>query len=217
MNNDRKEEIVEALNFTINSGYFDEQESEKIAIEYLEEFYMDNDFPAPSYNRMKKIINEVGEMRPLDTGQKNYERLQGVFDQLNREGIISIDYAGFDISEGHEEVGVVFKFMKENDLLRNGYCFYHQQDIERCMDSENRTLFLAFHSLNGDEEMALKVGKRIVDLLNQARFEVEWTGSLNQRIGIKNFYWDKLFNLEPVGSTRALKIMQQSNEAQGKQ
>ncbi|EOL46227.1 hypothetical protein RV11_GL000512 [Enterococcus phoeniculicola] len=45
MNNDRKEEIVEALNFTINSGYFDEQESEKLAIEYLEEFYMDEDEP----------------------------------------------------------------------------------------------------------------------------------------------------------------------------
>ena len=211
MNDGLKKEIIDSLNFTVNSGYYDKDDIIDVSKEYLEEIFTNYGLSFPTKEGIEKIITDIHNNQLKKTNQKNYKKLQGVFDQLNSEGIISIDYAGFDMSEGHEEVGQVYEFMKKNNVDRNGYCFFHQQDIERSMDPQIKSLFLAFHSLNGDEKEALKVGKRIVNLLNQAHFEVNWDESLNTRICIKNFIWDKEFSNELVSTERAIKIIQQCN------
>jgi hypothetical protein len=97
-----QEEIIEALNFTVNAGYYDEKEILEVATEYLSEIFEEFDLPVPSSEVITEIIGQISERKLVETKQKNFERLQKIFDQLNCEGIIAIDYAGFDMSEGHE-------------------------------------------------------------------------------------------------------------------
>lgn len=209
LDSEMNEEIIEALRFTVNSGYYDEAAISEIATDCLTDIFESYDLSIPSQETIALIIEEIKKFRVNDSEQKNYQRLQEIFDQLNQEGIIAIDFAGYTISEGHEEVDTVFAFMKKNNLPRKGYCFYHQQDIERSMN--DKKLFLAYHSLNGDEKSALKIGEYIVDLLVKANFKVEWDGSLDQRISILDFIWDKKFDDELVGSERAIEQIKKAN------
>lgn len=201
-----KEEIIETLNFTVNSGYYSEEEIRTLCTEYLDELVQDEDLPSLSQEDITKLIDEIRSFYTNSSGT-NYSRLREVFDQLNRERVIAVDYAGFDMSEGHEDVGEVFQFMKENNIPRNGYCFFHQQDIERSMDPTLKNLLLAFHSTDGDEEVALAVGQRIEALLGAAGFSVLWDHTLDQRICIQDFQWDKTYNGEDTGVQRAIRVM----------
>ncbi|MHC5247668.1 DUF6891 domain-containing protein [Enterococcus sp. LJL90] len=210
MNNldiDLQEEIIEALNFTINSGYFSVSEIQELATEYLSEIFEDYELPKPSGETIQEITQAVQQAHSADK-QMNYLRLRKIFDQLNQQGIIAIDFAGFDISEGLEDVGEVVRFMQEQQIPRQGYCFCHQQDIERALDSESRILYLAFHSTNGDEEQALRVAEKIVELFTEAGLQPRWDGSLDERICLLNFEWDKVFDAETdYGVERAIRIM----------
>ena len=213
INDELREEILEALDFTVNSGYYDAETIEELATECLEELF-EYDYPelaSPDSEGIRKIIAEIQSQAPTNTANKNYERLRDIFDQLNRERIIAVDFAGFDMSEGHEDVGVVFQFMKKNNIPRSGYCFYHQQDIERAMNPSFQNLNLAFHSTDGDEEQGLIVGKRIVELLTEADFTVSWDGTLEHRICIQNFQWDKIYDDNDMGVDRAIRIISKSN------
>lgn len=211
LNDELKEEMIEALDFTINSGYYNEEDIAELATEHLEEIFSDYELNPPSQEVIKQFITEIRNNKIVDISHQNYKRLREVFDQLNRERIIAVEFAGFDMSEGHEEVGEVFQFMKTNNIPRNGYCFYHQQDIERSMDSSIQSLYLAFHSTDGDETKALMIGKRVVELLKAAGFTVSWDETLDQRICIQNFQWDKVFDHEDAGSERAIRIIGESN------
>jgi hypothetical protein len=149
----------------------------------------------------------IANSAPTPQGKNNSPRLRNVFDALNRERIIAIHFAGYTMDDGFEEVGKVFQFMKNNEIPRRGYCFYHQQDIERALDESEKYLFLAFHSMNGDKKLAMEVGERISVLLIENGFAVEWNHGLDSRIKINNFSWDKVYDGEDYGADRAIRIM----------
>lgn len=207
---DLKEEIFEALNFTVNSGYFSKEQIIEYSEEYLEEIFTEYDYDLPDNKMIVKLISEIYEAPIINPTGNQFKRLQHVLDQLNQEAIIALDYAGFDQSEGQEDVAVVVAFMKKNNIPRKGYCFFHQQDIERSMDPEIRTLYLSFSSIDGDEEQALVVGNRIKKLLETENFDVQWNGSLEQRIMIQNFIWDKEFDQEDSHVDRALRLIDEA-------
>lgn len=208
--NDLKEEIFEALNFIINSGYFTQEEITEYSKEYLNEIFSEYGKELSDNGLMVNLISEIDYSSSNIARTDNFVRLRKVFDQLNKEQIIALDYAGFDQSEGHEDVGVVVTFMQENNIPRKGYCFFHQQDIERSMDPEIRNLLLSFHSTDGDEKKALKIGNRIVELLLQNNFSVHWDGSLNKRIMIDNFVWDKKYDQQDTHIERAIRIIKET-------
>lgn len=207
---DLKEEIFEALNFTINSGYFSQEEITEYSKEYLNEIFEEHGKELSNNELIVKLISEANHSSSNSAGTDNFKRLRKVFDLLNKEQIIALDYAGFDQSEGHEDVGVVVTFMQENNIPRKGYCFFHQQDIERSMDPEIRNLFLSFHSTDGNEKKALEIGNRIVSLLLQNNFSVHWDGTLNKRIMIDNFVWDKKYDQQDTHVERAIRIIKET-------
>ncbi len=178
------------------------------AHQIIEDFCMDNDIILPLDMYITQMIERlISDSNRIKISNNNYVRLRNVFDILNREGIIAIHFAGYTLDDGFEEVDVVFQFMKSNKIPRRGYCFYHQQDIERAMDESVQTLFLAFHSMNSDKGIALEVGERINELLFENGFEVEWDHSIDSRIKINNFLWDKMYDGEDYGADRAIRIM----------
>jgi len=210
---DVQQEIEEALYFYMHSGYYTEEEILELASMTLEDICTEYEISHPEASHIKSLVGWLMSNANLgDKGKNNYGRLRKVFDILNKEQIIAIDFAGYTLDDGFDEVGEVFRFMKENDIPRKGYCFYHQQDIERAMDESIRCLYLAFHSMNGDKQVAFEVGKRIVELLVENGFDVTWDESIDSRIMINDFWWDKVFDGEDYGVERAIRVMGETDE-----
>lgn len=202
-----QDEIKEALFFTVYSGLYSPASIMEQALQTIEDICEYNSTPCPTEDYAREMVQAMDKAAKPVAGKRNYERLQTVFDTLNQERIIAVHNAGYTLDDGFAEVGVVFQFMKDNNIPRRGYCFYHQQDIERVMNTNSGNLLLAFHSMNGDEKLALEVGERIVELLTKQGFSVKWNHSLDQRIEIENFEWDKVYNGENYGPDRAIRIM----------
>ena len=138
--------------------------------------------------------------RPTD-----FDRLAKVFDELNSEGIIALHKAGYTKQDGYSDVGEVIQMLSRSSIKPLGYCFYHTQDLERAIDPEIQNLFLAFDDIRQDDENALLVGRKIVAKLNENGLKTEWDGTIDQRIEIKNIYWQKVPDGEDWGMERAVR------------
>jgi hypothetical protein len=70
-----------------------------------------------------------------------------------------------------------------------GYCCYHGQDLERAVTSKG--LFLTFGDIHGTDKKGVEVGTMITRTFEQAGFDVEWDGTINQRIKLNNITWQR--------------------------
>lgn len=207
---DVQQDIEDAVHFCIHSGFYAQTDMFDQAYQIIEDICLDNNIMSPSELQIERMVERlIANANPIAAGKNNYVRLRSVFDALNRERIIAIHFAGYTLDDGFDEVGTVFQFMKSNNIPRRGYCFYHQQDIERAMDESIKLLYLAFNSTNGDKKIAVEVGERIVELLNETGFDVEWNHSPDSRIAINNFLWDKVYDGEDYGADRSIRIMRE--------
>jgi len=93
--------------------------------------------------------------------------------------------------------------------LKSFILFYRNFCVVRVLDESIKRLFLAFHSINDNKQIAVEVGERIVELLNENGFDVEWNHSPDSRIAINNFLWDKVYDGEDYGADRAIRIMRE--------
>lgn len=146
-----------------------------------------------------------GWSRPTD-----FDRLAKAFDELNSEGIIALHKAGYTKQDGYSDVGEVIH-MLDSPIKPLGYCFYHTQDLERAIDPEIQNLFLAFDDIRQDDEHALLVGRKIVAKLNENGLKTEWDGTIDQRIEIKNIYWQKVPDGQDWGMERAVRHLRPGN------
>jgi hypothetical protein len=118
------------------------------------------------------------------------DRLDQVFEALNREGVVSLHDAGYTQSEGYD---LVRKEMDEVDDFDDvlGYCFYHGQDVERAVDGGGLYLAYGPPEPHQEESVGPEVGKMIVAELERGGFQVEWDGSYSTRIHIPRLNWQR--------------------------
>lgn len=115
------------------------------------------------------------------------DRLDRVFYRLHEEGVCALSNAGYTMSDGHSDVAeAVGEAPKEH---YHGYCFYHEQDVERALDGYG--VMIAFGDLADDEKRSSAVGHRIAEALSLAGFGVSWDGSAATRINIPSFDWKR--------------------------
>lgn len=88
-----------------------------------------------------------------------------------------------------------------------GFCYYHTQDLERAVDKNIKNLYLGFDSVSQNDNEALQVANRIVTKLKETGFELDWNGSVDQRIEIKNINWQKIPDDENWGAERVISIL----------
>jgi hypothetical protein len=207
---DIREELKETVGFCVNSGFFSKEDILDQARDIYEDICGNGGVTVSDEDICEIVESLIAEANYAETGENNYIRLRNVFDTLNKERIIAIHFAGYTLDDGFGKVDTVFQFMKSNDIPRRGYCFYHQQDMERAMDKSIKRLFLAFHSMNGDKKLTMEVGERIAELLKENGFDVDWDYSTESRIAINNFLWDKVYDGEDYGTDRAIRIMSES-------
>ena len=54
---------------------------------------------------------------------------------------------------------------------------------------------------------SIKIGKEIVNLLEQYKFQIEWDESINSRILISKIYWQKIPDDDDWSLNRPIEIM----------
>jgi hypothetical protein len=115
------------------------------------------------------------------------DRLDQAFAIISKAGVVVLQNAGNTMSDGFEEVGKVLKPHPKGTF--KGYCFYHNQDLERVI--ETGELLLAFSDLKGNAEGKQNIAEIVTNALQEVGLGYEWSGNLNERIKIPNLKWKR--------------------------
>jgi len=172
------DEIRQNIIEEIEDNEFEDEISEEWAFEKIDQEY-------------QKLLSESKLWKsPTDT-----ERLIKAFDELCDDNIIALHNAGYTTSDGEYEVVEVERELQENEVISDGYCFYHEQDLVRAIAIENPGLYIAFQKVdNSDDETTIEVGKRVAEVLINNDFKIKWDGSARTKIEIPGFRWQKIFD-----------------------
>jgi len=115
----------------------------------------------------------------------DYNRLDMVFSKLRNKGVLCLHNAGMTTQDGHDDsTEALTKYPKSKFF---GYCFYHQQDLDRAITGQG--LLLAFDHIKGDVPEKLNIALAIKKELEAAKFKIEWDGTTKTRIKIPQIDW----------------------------
>lgn len=190
MTDDDKEQAKAGIRYFVRSGYYG---TDKIA-----EIICEERFDPETMDRtwvVDQIAEELASHRqnaeawshPTDC-----ERLEKAFAELRGKRIIVAENAGYTPSEGIETITEIWQEAGEENSNIIGYCFFHGQDLEDAV--ADKGLMFSFGDILGADEKGLQVGRVVVEVLRKHGFEVEWNGTIEERINIPNIAWRKSFN-----------------------
>ena len=182
------DEIADEIRSEVRAGF---EPRERIIEIFREEKYRRGEL---NVGEITKAVDD--EFAKLREEQKSWpaetdcDRLDKAFNELNSAGIIALQNAGFDQSDGYGDFRDAYNQSHDKSAVA-GYCFYHGQDLERAQQGEG--LLLAFGPVDAKNEPTLgpKIGQRIVKILEAHGFKTEWNGKFNSRIKITRFEWKK--------------------------
>ncbi len=115
------------------------------------------------------------------------DRLDKVFLDLRDAGVCALSNAGYTMSDGYSDVTEAVANAPAGHY--HGYCFYHGQDVDRAV--EGHGVMIAFGDLKDDPERSLAVGQQVAAALQVAGFALEWNRTIDSRIDIPVFEWQR--------------------------
>lgn len=179
-------------------GFHTQSEIFEDAIEMLQEdWFLDEPIEERDEEATAKIISselaKKSEAEAQWPAETDCDRLTRALEALTATGIVSLENAGYTLSDGWSDYQeVVQNEWSEGDLLSpvRGGCFYHQQDLERAITGGG--LDLAFGSVTGEDPDSCKIAIEIVEQLRALGFKPEWNGTVGQRIHLP-IEWQRRF------------------------
>ena len=137
---------------------------------------------------------KLHENKSLEWSQPtDFQKLVKAFNSLRKLGVVSLHHAGFTKQDGDYDCRVLLEELSDLGYLLKGYCFYNEQDITGVIDNMG-TLHIGFYSKESNEQEAIIIGQLIIEELRAAGFETSWNNSVDQRIAINNFLWQKTYD-----------------------
>lgn len=205
MTEEIKQEALEQIELEVRFGF----ENEGQLLDGIRDmFYQEEDFDE---EWLRKMIAEKFQQHQTESfawqHPTDFETLAKAFDELILEKIVCLHNAGYTKSDGVEDCMQTIERLDKIGIKAKGFCYYHSQDLGRAIDPESRSLYLGFDSLIQDRNEALKVANEIVAGLKQNGFEVAWTGTVDQRIEIKNINWQKVPDKQEWGEERVIQLL----------
>jgi len=203
--------IDEIIHSHIRTGFYSIPDIKNMVIETVEDNSFEKEF---SKSWIKSRITQ--EHQKLLTESKKWKKPTDVdllikaFNELVKSGIISLHNAGYTNSDGEDEVQEIATSLKNKSIKSPiGYCFYHQQDLERALIPTDSALYLSFGTLNNTNHNTIEIGQKIVNILQKYHFQVKWNGNDDKKIEILNFKWQKLYNpnLDLSDHTQVMKLL----------
>lgn len=189
-----KLQIENELKFVVCSGFFSELTILVNAQETMEEICECNGVRMPSERYCLSFLEKM-KKKYIAPGanNENFNKLNKVFEQLNEENIIAVHYADYNNGSEISRVYELLQEIKEEGKQSEGYCVYHEYDVERAM--ETGVLYLMYGCHNADDTQTItKMGERIVALLCEQGFDAAINKEVAEEIIINNFVWDKVYD-----------------------
>lgn len=209
MTQDIKDEVAEQLALDIGFGF---EHEEEIFDGIRDMFYDVDDFDdnwlrqtiAEQYAQHQK--ESLGWTRPTD-----FDKLAMAFDRLvEEEKIVCLHHAGYTKQDGEGDGMETIERLDKMGVKAIGFCYYHSQDLARAVNPDIKNLYLGFDSPVQNDDEALAVANKIVAMLKSYDFEINWPGTVDERIEIKNIDWKKVPDDEIWGPERVISILTRS-------
>jgi D-mannonate dehydratase len=210
MSQEIKNEALEQIEKDVLMGFESAEEMvDSISDMFLNEDDFDEDWLAETIETKceEHRENSFNWSKPTD-----FDRLEAAFVHLIEQKIVCLHKAGYTKQDSISDCEEAVEELAELGIETIGYCFYHTQDLERAIDPKERNLLLGFDSVNQDDDEAELVGDAIVEVLKVLNFEVNWDGTINQRIEIKNLNWQKIPDEEDWGIGRVVALFTKEKE-----
>ena len=189
-----REHIAFTLDVAVRSGYGSKDEIHADLVEQVcDEFReRDTDTIAAEVARFEAALDRQWEAQlEAEAGWEPAtvnDRLDAAFDELSRRGIVALQDAGYTMSDGWEDV---HDAAREIDGAWGGV-FFHRQDVERAVDGGGLLLaFGAFVVGSEHEPESLRLAREVCVVLTAHDIATEWDGTLEQRIAIPPFAWQR--------------------------
>jgi len=191
-----QEYIYQSIVSQIRMGFFSMEQIKEHIMEEVEDNGFEDEI---SEEWIDSAIKTEFEKLKIESGAweiaTQTDKLIHAFDELCGLNIIALHNAGYTTSDGESEVVEVEVELRENGIQSDGYCFYHQQDLERAIDPEQSMLLIAFQKINNeDDAVTIAVGKVVVQILRKHGLEVVWDETVNKKIELPGFKWQKIYN-----------------------
>lgn len=203
-----KEEALEQLVLDIKFGF----ENEAALFDSIRDMFYDE----PDFDEvwLRQVISQKYQQRQQESltwkRPTDFDKLAQSFDQLIMQGIVCLHNAGYTKQDGEGDCMETIEKLNELGIKATGYCYYHSQDLGRAVDEEIRNLYLGFDSPAQNDQEALQVAGKIVSALRENNFDVHWSGTVDQRIEIRNINWQKVPDNGNWGPERVINILTKS-------
>jgi hypothetical protein len=181
-------ETLEEISALVRSGFYDK--------ERLMEIFCEGRYAPGELDRDDVSAAIDSQFAQLETEKKAWpavtdcDRLDSVFAAMNKRGIIALQNAGYTQSDGYSDFLQAYKNHPDKSSVI-GYCFYHEQDLERVVRGD--PLFLAFGPLDPDDEelKGPEIGRIVREELERAGLKVDWDGTFENRLSVPNLVWQR--------------------------
>lgn len=207
MTDTTKNDIIEQLNISIKSGFYDKEEIFTNIEDYLYEIPFDEDWTK------KQIDSAYAERLKQQTSWAtvtDFDKLVQAFDKLNSSGIIALHNAGITKQDGEGDSQEIHEVLLKKGIKTSGFCYYHWQDVERVVDDSH--LFIGFGDFNNNDKDALEIGKQVAAILESNGFKLNWNKTVETRIEITNINWQKRFGNDNCSNEKAIKLLTGSSK-----
>ncbi|PHR97591.1 MAG: hypothetical protein COA78_27410 [Blastopirellula sp.] len=183
--NEATEDILNRVKLMVASGFCDLEEIHD-TIEEMSEEESDADevFLLECVGKEIKKIRADEKSWPAVT---DCDRLESAFDNLNENQIIAMHVAGYTTSDGVDDACELREEMGEENVI--GFCFYHEQDLERVVNGDE--LYIAYGSYSDNDEKNIVIAELVKAELEEQGLKVTWNGDPKERILISKFDWKR--------------------------
>lgn len=206
-------ELIDEINYEIQVlikiGFYSDDE----ILEIIDDEFIEEDISKDLISNL--LLENKENLEELKEDSDDFIKLSKAFDDLTKEKIISIHNAGYDIEEGIQDSFELFTHLKNNKYEPIGFCFYTFEDIENAI--EENALNIAFGDFEYDEKKGLKIAKKIVKVLKDYGFEINWGESVDEIIEIENFNWKKKYDGKDYSMDGALEDFIRLNSEENEQ
>lgn len=155
----------------------------------------DDEASAPDPHRVRAIVEEIWAQRLVEQrtwrGLSDADRVAAAFGELNTAGVIARMCFTCCQSCGMSEIGDEVP----DGATPQGFVFFHQQDAER-LAGPDAHLYLAYGAFCDPDASDVErdrrgeeIGRQVQRSLEAHGLQVEWNGSINQRIHLPGLDW----------------------------
>lgn len=201
-------ELLDELNYEIQLllklGFYSDDE----ILEIIDDEFIEENLSEESISKV--FLENKKNFEEFENDSEDFRKLEEVFLELSGNKILTIHNAGYDIEEGIQDAFELFVHLRNNKIDIDGFAFYSFEDIESAIEAES--LKIAFGDFEYDEKKGLEIGKRVANALKSAGFDLSWNESIDERIIINDFKWEKAYSGKEYSMDGALETYIELNK-----